>query len=250
MGLNWALTNDVSARDQSYERVKRIGDIVLGVVLFLLLSPFLLAAAIAVRLSSPGPIFFRQLRVGRNNRLFHILKFRTMFVDADQIGPLITSRDDHRVTRIGAFLRRTKLDEFPQLINVVRGDMSLVGPRPQVPRFVCRFPDEYRDVVLAVRPGITGPTQIKFRNEEDLLAGQKDSEQFYVRELLPVKCQMDAEYVQRQSLGYDVRVVCETAAIFMRGNARKVGHGVSSRAVKAVTRRFSRAEDENVDVPA
>lgn len=205
----------------AYEFIKRLTDIVFGGILLLLFSPLLLVVGLLIRLTSNGPALFRQARVGRSNRIFYIYKFRTMHINADQNGPQITSADDSRVTPIGRILRDTKLDELPQLINVVKGEMSLVGPRPQVPRFVNQFPVEYRDMILAVRPGITGPTQLRFRNEESLLRGQPDSESYYVRELLPIKCEMDVYYVSRRSLGMDLHVLCHTFYLFMRGIIRK-----------------------------
>jgi lipopolysaccharide/colanic/teichoic acid biosynthesis glycosyltransferase len=204
-----------------YEFAKRFTDVVLGSILLLLFSPLLLAVGLLIRLTSNGPALFRQARVGRLNRIFYIYKFRTMHENADQGGPQITSADDSRVTTVGRILRDTKLDELPQLINVVKGEMSLVGPRPQVPRFVNRFPDEYRDVILAVRPGITGPTQLRFRNEESLLRGQADREDYYIRTLLPIKCEMDANYVNRRSIGMDLIVLCHTFYLFTRGMLRK-----------------------------
>lgn len=211
----------VGENSLAYEFIKRLTDIVFGGILLLLFSPLLLAVGILIRMTSNGPAFFRQARVGRSNRIFYIYKFRTMHENADQNGPQITSSDDSRVTAVGRILRDTKLDELPQLINVVKGEMSLVGPRPQVPRFVNQFPDEYRDVILAVRPGITGPTQLRFRNEESLLRGQPDRESYYVRELLPIKCEMDAHYVSRRSIALDLHVLCHTFYLFMRGMIRK-----------------------------
>jgi lipopolysaccharide/colanic/teichoic acid biosynthesis glycosyltransferase len=212
----------VGAYSIGYEFIKRFTDIVLGSLLLLLFSPLLLTIGLLIRLTSHGPALFRQARVGRANRIFYIYKFRTMHENADQNGPQITSSDDSRVTTIGRILRDTKLDELPQLINVVKGEMSLVGPRPQVPRFVNQFPNEYRDLILTVRPGITGPTQLRFCNEESLLRGRSDRESYYVRELLPIKCEMDAHYVIRRSIGTDIQVLWHTFYLFMRGMIRKI----------------------------
>lgn len=198
-----------------YELLKRFLDITIGVVLLLLLAIPLLLIALAVYVSSPGGVFYRQKRVGRYNRIFELYKFRTMYDGADQNGPLCTAANDERITPLGRILRRTKLDELPQLINVVKGDMSLVGPRPQVPRFVEKFPPEQRELVLAVRPGITGPTQILFRNEEQLLEGIAERERYYIEELLPIKCQLDVTYVTQRSLRQDMKVLWDTAKVLL-----------------------------------
>ena len=200
-----------------FDLAKRIFDLVVGSLLLAAFAPLLFLVAILIRRDSSGPALFRQIRIGRNNRPFFIYKFRTMYLDADQQGPQITAGDDPRVTPLGRSLRNCKIDELPQLLNVVRGEMSLVGPRPQVPRFVNAFSPEYRPIVLAVRPGITGPTQLTYRNEEVLLEGQQDREQYYIDKLLPNKCRMDVEYVLNRSVTYDVRVLCETTRIVVRG---------------------------------
>lgn len=204
------------------DTTKRAIDIVASAILLVLLSPLFVLLALLIRHGSKGPVFFRQERVGRASHRFRILKFRTMHTGADKQGPLITSSDDTRVTPIGRVLRSTKLDELPQLVNVLRGDMSLVGPRPQVPRFVDQFPPHLRDIILAVRPGVTGPTQIQFRHEENLLQGLADRERYYIEELLPIKCRMDVEYVQRRSLWYDLRVLHNTAWTSLPGTHARV----------------------------
>jgi lipopolysaccharide/colanic/teichoic acid biosynthesis glycosyltransferase len=215
-------TPPVPPNGHSYESVKRLGDILAGTLLLVLSSPLLLFVAIWIRLTSPGSVLYRQARVGRGNRLFYVFKFRTMFENADRVGPLITSSDDSRVTPVGRMLRATKLDELPQLLNVVKGDMSLVGPRPQVPDFVQHFSAEHRLIILGVRPGITGPTQIRFRCEEQMLEGIPDRERYYIETLLPLKCLLDVDYVQRRSLGYDACVLVQTARIFSGAMARRV----------------------------
>ena len=193
-----------------YELIKRGVDIVAGLGLLMLFSPCLLVAAGAVRCTSRGPVIFKQVRVGRYGRLFMVWKFRTMTDDADQCGPLITAADDARITRVGRWLRGCKVDELPQLWNVVKGEMSLVGPRPQVPRFVDAFPTDERAIIVTVRPGITGPTQLKFREEEDMLRGQENREEYYIENLLPIKCRMDVEYVRQRCLMLDIKVLCKT----------------------------------------
>ncbi|MEJ2288799.1 MAG: sugar transferase, partial [Deinococcales bacterium] len=165
----------------------------------------------AVAVSSPGPVLFRQERVGLGGRTFRMLKFRTMHVDAERAGGLLTVGADPRVTPVGAFLRRFKLDELPQLVNVVAGDMSLVGPRPEVPRYVARY-DERQRRVLAVRPGITDPASVAYRNESELLAGASDPEATYLHDILPAKLEMNLAYLERRSLSADVGVILRTLA--------------------------------------
>ncbi len=193
-----------------YEFTKRSFDVAAGAVLLTLFSPCLLFAAVAVRCTSRGPVIYKQIRVGRYGRPFWVWKFRTMTDDADQCGPLITAADDVRVTRVGRFLRGCKVDELPQLWNVVIGEMSLVGPRPQVPRFVEAFPADQRAIILTVRPGITGPTQLKFREEENMLRGLENREEYYIQNLLPIKCRMDVDYVMQRCFRLDMTVLCKT----------------------------------------
>jgi lipopolysaccharide/colanic/teichoic acid biosynthesis glycosyltransferase len=164
-----------------------------------------------VRATSPGPALFLQQRIGRGGRLFRIWKFRTMVVDATARGRAITAAGDPRVTRLGRFLRRTKLDELPQLVNVWLGDMSLVGPRPEVPCYLRRYtPDD--QVVLSVRPGITDPASIRFRDEEALLAGFADPERAYAELFLPLKLSMAREYVRSRSFAGDLKLIVQTLA--------------------------------------
>lgn len=193
---------------------RRVLDIAVAVVLLVLLSFPMIVVSIVIICMSPGPAFYWQKRVGRNGKIFRICKFRTMFVNADRHGPSVTATDDCRVTPIGRWLRDNKLDELPQLINILKGEMSLVGPRPQVPRFVEHFDSTLRAVVLAVRPGITGPTTLHFRHEERLLADKVDREGFYITQILPTKLAMDAQYVRTRSLSNDMRVLGETISLF------------------------------------
>ena len=190
---------------------KRLFDLAMASFGLLLLGPVLLAIAAWIKLDSRGPVFFRQQRVGRNGKLFRIHKFRTM--SAGQPGneqPLITVGADPRITRAGATLRRTKFDELPQLIDVVRGDMSLVGPRPEVPRYVALYPEALRAKVLSVRPGITDLASIEYRDESELLARSADPEREYVEVVLPAKLRAAARYVDEMSLATDVRVLGST----------------------------------------
>ncbi len=203
----------------------RLRDCGVGFFLLLLCAPTLLWTALAVKISSPGPVFYRQERVGRGGRLFRIWKFRTMFVSGPT-GPFVTAQDDPRITPLGRHLRSWKLDELPQLLNVLRGEMSLVGPRPQVPRFVDCFDPGLRRIALSVRPGMTGPAALYFRHEEFLLTGQASREEFYIRQILPVKLQMDAAYVRRRSPAYDLLVLADTLRLVLSrllGRAGRTG---------------------------
>lgn len=190
--------------------VKRLFDLVVAGTSLVLLAPVLLLSGLLVRLSSPGPIIFRQQRIGRNFRPFAIYKFRTMIRQAPAQGPAITVGADPRITRIGHVLRRTKLDELPQLLNVLKGDMSLVGPRPEVERYVEMFRADYAQI-LAVRPGITDLASLKFRHESELLAGARDPEREYCERILPEKIQLAKEYVQRRSFSLDLKIILHTA---------------------------------------
>ncbi len=190
--------------------LKRVFDVVASAVGIFVLSPLLLLVSALIRLDSAGPVFFRQERIGRGFRPFRIFKFRTMVQDAPlRGGPLTCGRSDPRITRIGRWLRRSKLDELPQLFNVVQGDMSLVGPRPEVRRYVEMFADEYAEI-LTVRPGITDPASLKFRNEAELLEGLPDAEAEYLTRLLPEKMSMARQYVRNRSLFGDLAILART----------------------------------------
>ncbi|MBL0727937.1 sugar transferase [Piscinibacter sp. HJYY11] len=187
---------------------KRLFDIVLSAAGLVVLSPLLLAVAVWIKLDSRGPVFFRQERIGRHGVPFRIHKFRTMAHGGQ--GALITVGADRRITRAGAFLRRAKLDELPQLIDVLRGDMSLVGPRPEVPRYVAMYPAVLRDKVLSVRPGITDVASLEYRDESERLARAADPEQEYVNVVMPAKLQLAAQYVDRASLAFDLQLILRT----------------------------------------
>ena len=189
---------------------KRLFDIAFALLALLLLGPLLLAVALWVRLDSPGPVFFRQQRVGRTGQLFDIYKFRTMQTGAEAMGPQITVGEDARITHAGAWLRRSKVDELPQFINVLRGDMSVVGPRPEVPRYVAQYPADVRQVVLSVRPGITDLASIEFRDESALLARSQNPERTYVEQILPTKLRYAQQYVRTRSLWLDLRIIAWT----------------------------------------
>jgi lipopolysaccharide/colanic/teichoic acid biosynthesis glycosyltransferase len=191
--------------------LKRAFDVGAAVAGLLVATPVLVATAVLVKLSSSGPVFFAQQRVGRNGRHFRIFKFRSMRVD--QPGALVTASSDPRVTSVGRVLRRTKLDELPQLFNVLRGDLSLVGPRPEVPRYVALYSESDRLFLQSVRPGITDPATIRFRNEEQILASSADPERTYVEEVLPSKVRLYREYLERASFLSDIRVLSETLQV-------------------------------------
>ena len=186
-------------------------EVLLSTLGLLVSLPLLILGSVAIALTSPGPVIFRQQRVGRNGQLFVLYKLRTMKMAPD--GPQVTTRGDDRITRIGRILRRTKVDELPELWNVLKGDMSLVGPRPEVPRYVDLEDDRWR-LVLQSRPGITDPVTVRLRNEETLLADVKgDREDFYIRRLQPFKLQGYIEYLQRRSWWTDLSVLCRTVVV-------------------------------------
>ena len=193
--------------------VKRLFDVLASGLGLLLLAPCLLAVAIAIKLDSPGPVFFRQVRVGRHGVEFRIHKFRTMThhdAVAEAATAQLTVGADPRITRVGALLRRTKLDELAQLIDVFIGRMSLVGPRPEVPRYVALYPPALRDKVLSVRPGITDPASLAYRDESARLASAADPEREYVEVVMPTKLQLSARYVDEASFIGDLRLIAAT----------------------------------------
>ncbi|MFZ0635194.1 MAG: sugar transferase [Candidatus Acidiferrales bacterium] len=200
----------VSLCEGLYARAgKRAFDVACAVFGLIVLAPLLAAVAIAVKLSSRGPIFFRQERVGRYGRLFSIVKFRTMTARAAESGPRITSSGDPRITSFGRFLRRYKLDESPQLWNVLRGDMSFVGPRPELASYVALYSPAQAEV-LTVRPGITDTASLAYRHEEELLAMHPEPERFYSREILPRKLDYNLEYIGAMSFATDLKLIFRT----------------------------------------
>lgn len=202
--------------------LKRGFDIVFSACALLLLSPLLLAVALWIRLDSPGPVFFRQVRVGRDGREFRIFKFRTMRATPESRAPQITVGADPRITRAGAFLRRYKIDEIPQFLNVLAGDMSVVGPRPEVPRYVAMYPPETRRIVLSLRPGITDLASIEYRDESELLAVSDDPESTYVNEVMPAKLAHCERYVRERSFLGDLAIVVRSFWIsFARRGGRR-----------------------------
>ena len=188
--------------------LKHAFDLLASALGLIILSPLFILIAVAIRLTSPGPILHQARRVGQGGREFTLYKFRSMIVGADQRGPGITAAGDPRVTPVGGVLRRTKLDELPQLINVLRGDMSLVGPRPEDPRYVALYTPEQRRI-LALRPGITSMASLAYRNEEQILAGE-DWERVYVEQIMPAKLAIDLEYARRANLARDISLILKT----------------------------------------
>lgn len=195
---------------------KRAFDLLASIAGLLAIAPLFLLFAVLIKIDSPGPVFFRQERVGRFGRAFRIHKFRTMVTDAERKGLQITVGADARVTRVGAVLRKYKLDELPQLIDVALGEMSLVGPRPEVPRYVAYYPDDIRSIVLSVRPGITDRASIEYKDENRILGLAEDPHRAYVEEVLPVKLRYYVNYVESRSFAGDLRIICATLAAIVR----------------------------------
>ena len=189
--------------------LKRLMDVTVSGAALFVLWPVLLLVAAAIKIDDPGPVFFRQVRVGRNGKEFRIFKFRTMVVDADKKGLQITVGRDSRITRVGAFLRKTKLDELAQLLNVFVGEMSFVGPRPEVPKYVNLY-TPYQRQVLLVRPGITDYASIAYRNENDMLEGAEDPERMYIDVIMPDKIELNMKYLREISPVADIRLIFST----------------------------------------
>jgi len=195
--------------------LRRFVDVVASSAGLVLLSPIFVAVAISIRATGRGPIFFRQERVGRHGIRFRIYKFRTMVADAARWGSSVTVGGDVRVTRVGRFLRRFKIDELPQLINVLRGEMTLVGPRPELPQYVEKFCDAY-EPILQLRPGITHRASILYHDEEEILAAVPDPERFYVEEIMPCKLRLYARDLDRDGFRQDVLTILQTLACVAR----------------------------------
>ncbi|WP_335938632.1 sugar transferase [Fusobacterium polymorphum] len=188
--------------------LKRIFDITFSLFGLIILLPFMLIIAILIKLDSKGPVFFKQIRVTKNGREFKIFKYRTMRVGSDKYSQ-ITVGKDNRITKIGAFLRKYKLDEIPQLINVLIGDMSLVGPRPEVPKYVALYTDEQKEI-LKVRAGITDYASIEFSDENDLLASEEDPEKAYIEKVMPKKIELNKKYISEISILTDIKIILLT----------------------------------------
>lgn len=195
--------------------MKRTFDIIASGLGLICLSPLFIFLAVWIKLDSKGPVFYRQTRVGRDNKDFRLFKFRSMRPDSDKLGLITVGGRDPRVTRSGYYIRKYKLDEFPQLINVFKGDMSLVGPRPEVRKYVDMYTPEQMHV-LDVRPGITSLASIRYRNENDLLAAADDPDRCYIEQVMPDKLAIDLEYVKHASLSTDIRLIISTLRAILR----------------------------------
>lgn len=194
--------------------MKRFFDIVASGIGLLVFSPLFVLMALWIKCDSKGPVFYRQTRVGRHGKDFRLFKFRSMRVGSDRKGLITVGGHDPRITRSGYFIRKYKLDELPQLINVFTGDMSLVGPRPEVRKYVDLYTPEQRHV-LDVRPGITDPASIRYRNENELLGAADDPERYYVDVIMPDKLRINLDYVTNQSFGHDLKIIFQTFAAIL-----------------------------------
>jgi lipopolysaccharide/colanic/teichoic acid biosynthesis glycosyltransferase len=190
---------------------KRLFDIFFSALGIIFFSPFIFFIAISIKLSDNGPVFYKAPRVGKNRKMFHMIKFRTMVINADKIGAASTKDDDPRITKIGKFLRKYKLDELPQLFNVFIGEMSLVGPRPQIKWAVDLYTEEEKKI-LTVKPGITDYASIKFNNEGEILKGAADPDKAYMELIHPEKMRLSLEYVKNKSIFTDVKIIFLTVA--------------------------------------
>ena len=189
--------------------IKRLFDLIVSLIGIIVCLPLFLAIAVWIKLDSSGSILFQQTRVGQFGHHFTIYKFRTMVVNAEALGKQITIGEDKRITRSGKLLRKYKLDELPQLFNVLKGDMSLVGPRPEVPKYVELYNPKQREV-LAVPPGITDLASIEFRNENDLLSTVSNPEEVYIQQIMPQKLELNLQYIQQAGLSFDIQIILKT----------------------------------------
>jgi lipopolysaccharide/colanic/teichoic acid biosynthesis glycosyltransferase len=189
--------------------IKRLFDIFFSIIGLIVLIPVFIVISIAVTLDSKGGIFYRQIRVGRNNRDFTLLKFRTMHTGSDSGGLLTVGEDDSRITKTGLFLRKYKLDELPQLLNILKGDMSFVGPRPEVRKYVDLY-DERQKQVLTVRPGLTDYASLEYINENEILSKYNNAEKAYIEKVMPAKLQLNLKYIAEKSLVTDLKIIVKT----------------------------------------
>lgn len=195
--------------------MKRLFDVFCSLMVLTILLPFWLLIALAIALESRGGVFYKQVRVGKNNKDFYLYKFRSMRVGSDKKGLLTVGERDNRITRVGYFIRKYKIDEFPQLFNIVKGDMSIVGPRPEVRKYVDMYsPEQMR--VLSVRPGLTDLASIKYVHENEVLAASDNPEQTYIDEVMPAKLELNLEYIDNQSIGYDLMLIFKTFAAILK----------------------------------
>lgn len=191
------------------QAVKRIFDFLLSLFGIIILSPIFIIVSIAIKLDSKGSILFLQKRVGRYGKEFNIYKFRTMVTDAEKLGKQITVGKDNRITRVGAFLRKFKIDELPQLFNVLKGDMSLVGPRPEVPKYVALYNEEQRKV-LDIRPGITDMASLRYKDENDILGKVDNPEEYYINVIMKDKLNLNLEYIEKSNVFFDIYLIIKT----------------------------------------
>lgn len=189
--------------------IKRLFDIIASLIGIIILSPFLIIIGLLVVIGSRGGAFYRQIRVGKDMKEFKLFKFRTMYSDSDKKGLLTIGMKDNRITRIGYYLRKYKLDELPQLFNVLVGDMSIVGPRPEVPKYVAMYNEEQKKV-LTVRPGITDYASIEYANENDILDKAENPEELYIKEVMPAKLALNKKYIEEMGVGTDLRIIART----------------------------------------
>ena len=198
------------------EIMKRLFDIVFSFVGLLMSFPLLILFAVRIRLESPGSIFYRGIRVGKKGKQFRIFKFRTMVINADKIGGPSTSADDHRLTKFGKFLRKYNLDELPQLINILKGEMSFVGPRPEIPSEIETYDQKTKKIILSVKPGMTDLATLANIHEEEILKGSSDPHQAYREKIKPEKIRLGLEYIKKRSFWLDLKIILKTvkSAIF------------------------------------
>ena len=189
--------------------MKRLFDIVFSLIILFLFFPFGIFLSILILMTSPGGVFYRQERIGRNGEAFQLFKFRTMQKNADKNGKLTVGMKDTRITKVGYFLRRSKLDEFPQFINVLKGDMSVVGPRPEVREFVDLYTPDQSEI-LKVRPGITDLASLEYYKENELLGKAEDPKKEYIEEIMPAKIELNKKYLEQASFGFDVKIIWRT----------------------------------------
>jgi len=189
---------------------KRIFDIMFSLIGLILTSPFFILFYFLIKAESPGQVFYKGERMGKQGKVFKMLKFRSMVINADKIGGLSTSADDERLLKIGKFLRRYQLDELPQFINILKGDMSFVGPRPEIPSEVERYSKEDREIILSVKPGLTDMATLENVHEEEILKGAKDPHEAYRRLIQPQKIKLAKEYIQKKSFWLDIKIILKT----------------------------------------
>lgn len=199
--------------------IKRIFDIIVSLIGIILLLPFYILISISIKLESKGPVFFKQVRVGKNNLDFNLYKFRSMLVDTEKKGQLTIGMRDPRITRVGYFLRKFKLDELPQLYNVLKGDMSLVGPRPEVRKYVALYNNEQKKV-LSIRPGITDYASIRYFNENEILGKSENPEQAYINEIMPEKLNLNLTYVTSNNVFTDLKIITSTFIRFFSNSSK------------------------------